>query len=100
MLASRADPAPLVISEARSAGLGVIATAVDGIPELLENGKAGILIKPRCPEAVSNSLLDALSTPQTLRSLREASQFNIARLTLSRVARELHDVYLEVAIEP
>jgi glycosyltransferase involved in cell wall biosynthesis len=44
---SHADPAPLVLSEAREAGCAIVATNVDGIPELLEHGQAGILVPAR-----------------------------------------------------
>jgi glycosyltransferase involved in cell wall biosynthesis len=93
ILASRADPAPLVLSEAREAGLAVIGTRVDGIPELLESGAAGLLVPPAAPERLAAALLEVLETPQTLHHHRERSQFNLERLALSRVATETLAVY-------
>jgi glycosyltransferase involved in cell wall biosynthesis len=49
VLASYADPCCLVIPEARAAGCAIIATAVGGTPELLENGDAGQLVEPGRP---------------------------------------------------
>ena len=44
VLASHADPAPLVLAEARDCGCAIVATEVGGIPEMLDRGKAGILV--------------------------------------------------------
>lgn len=46
VLASHRDPCPLVISEACEAGCVIVASDVDGIPELLANGEAGLLVSP------------------------------------------------------
>ncbi len=93
VLASHADPAPLVLSEAREAGLAVIATEVDGIPELLEGGAAGLLVPPAAPERLAAALLEVLRTEQTLDHHRRRSQFNLEHLTLRRVATETLEVY-------
>ncbi|MFT3952985.1 MAG: glycosyltransferase family 4 protein [Piscinibacter sp.] len=55
VLPSHADPAPLVLSEAREAGCAVIGTAVDGIPQLLENGEAGIRAAARSRQPVAGA---------------------------------------------
>ncbi|MHC1785289.1 MAG: glycosyltransferase family 4 protein [Anaerolineaceae bacterium] len=47
---------PVALMEAMSCGLPVIATNISGIPELVENGKSGLLIPP----ADANALADAL----------------------------------------
>ena len=96
VLASLADPAPLIIAEAREAGLAIVGTAVDGIPELLEFGDAGILIQPQAPEQISRSIVDLLSDHNKLTTWRANSQRNIDRLTVERVAIETVAVYSEV----
>jgi glycosyltransferase involved in cell wall biosynthesis len=96
VLASLADPAPLVICEAREAGLAVVATRVDGIPELLEDGRAGILVDARAPEQIAEKLIYLFSDPSHLRTWRENSQILIDRLEVRRVAEQSVEVYLEV----
>jgi glycosyltransferase involved in cell wall biosynthesis len=95
VLASIADPAPLVISEAREAKLAIIATAVDGIPELLEDGRAGTLIAANAPEDLAAALLDTLGSPEKLAALREKSQLNIEYMSVKRVAQQYIDLYSE-----
>ncbi len=44
LLTSRFDPLPRVIMEAMCHGIPVVATRVDGIPEMVEDGVTGILV--------------------------------------------------------
>jgi len=96
VLASHAEPAGLVLSEAREAGCAVIGTDVGGIPEMLEGGRAGILVPPRRPDLLAEALLQLLQNPQNLAQARANSQINIAWLALSRVAEQTAQVYQEL----
>jgi glycosyltransferase involved in cell wall biosynthesis len=93
VLPSHADPAPLVLSEAREAGCAIVATNVDGIPELLEHGKAGILVPAHHPARLSEVLCSLLQNSEALQEWREKSQFKIEHLRIERVARETLEVY-------
>jgi glycosyltransferase involved in cell wall biosynthesis len=93
VLPSHADPAPLVLSEARGAGCAVVATNVDGIPELLEHGNAGILVPARDPTRLSEILCSLVENSETLREWKSKSHFNLDHLRIDRVARETLDVY-------
>jgi glycosyltransferase involved in cell wall biosynthesis len=93
VLPSHADPAPLVLSEAREAGCAIVATAVDGIPQLLEQGQAGILVPAHDPAALSAAICSLVDDPKTLQQWKEKSQFNVDHLRIERVARETLEVY-------
>ncbi len=93
VLPSHADPAPLVISEAREAGCAVIATDVDGIPQLLNYGDAGILVPVRRPDALAQEMLRLLEDPEQLALWRDRSQTDIQNLTISRVSAQTIEVY-------
>ena len=95
VLPSHADPAPLVLSEAREAGCAVVATDVDGIPELLEGGAAGLLVPPRDPERLAAAILSLVDDPAALAIWRRNSQINIGHLDVGRVARDTVAVYRE-----
>lgn len=92
-LPSHADPAPLVLSEAREAGCAIVATDVDGIPELLEHGQAGILVPPRDPARLAEALRSLIADPSKLQTWKERSQTNIEHLRVERVAHETLEVY-------
>ena len=96
VLASHAEPAGLVLSEAREAGCAVVASNVGGIPEMLEGGRAGILVCPQRPDLLAAALTNLLDDPAHLAKAREDSQINIDRLSLARVWAETEAVYLEL----
>lgn len=98
VLPSHADPAPLVVSEAREAGCAIVATDVDGIPELLEGGNAGLLVPPQRPEALAEAMLSLLRDPEQLRKWRKHSQINLDSLRIERVARETLEVYRRTSL--
>lgn len=100
VLPSLADPAPLVISEAREARCAIIGTKVDGIPQLLEFGEAGILVPPSAPEMLAAALANLLADPATLREWQEKSQIRIDNLTIERVALETTAVYRSAMAKP
>lgn len=97
VLPSHADPAPLVLSEAREAGCAVIATEVDGIPELLDHGAAGLLVPPNAPDRIAQAIVTLANDPDQLRVWTAKSQSNLDRLRISRVAQETLAVYQRVA---
>lgn len=56
VLASRAEGMPLVIAEAMACGKAVIATRVDGVPEIVQDGETGLLVEPDNSHALSAAL--------------------------------------------
>ena len=55
-LPSRKEPFGIVLLEALSFGLPVVATAVGGVPEVLGGGSLGYLVGPDDPEALAAAL--------------------------------------------
>lgn len=99
VLASHRDPSPLVIPEAREAGCAIVASNVDGIPEALDGGKAGILVPPKDSQSLANALAELLRNPPILSQWKEQAQQNLAWLTVGRVNQETVAVYSELMVE-
>jgi glycosyltransferase involved in cell wall biosynthesis len=95
VLPSHADPAPLVLSEAREARCAIIATEVDGIPELLLDGKAGILVPPHDSPKLAEQISRLISDPDGRALWRENSQIDIDFLRIERVATQTLAVYAD-----
>jgi glycosyltransferase involved in cell wall biosynthesis len=93
VLASHAEPGALVLPEAREAGCAIIATSVDGIPEMLDGGKAGILVPPRRPDLLAGAITEVLGDKTLLAEMRARSRSNLDYFTIDRAAREYLSVY-------
>jgi glycosyltransferase involved in cell wall biosynthesis len=96
VLASHAEGLPLVIPEAREAGCAVIATAVDGIPEALDGGTAGKLVRPNCPEDIAAALAEVFATPMALELGKQRALLDRRRWSVQRVAEDYHAIYLDL----
>jgi len=61
VLASRAEGMPLVIAEAMACGKAVVASNVDGVPEIVEDGTTGILVPPEDSVSLASGLIKLYS---------------------------------------
>ncbi|KAB8314579.1 glycosyltransferase family 4 protein [Tolypothrix campylonemoides VB511288] len=96
VLASHRDPSPLVIPEAREAGCAIIACNVDGIPEALDRGQAGILVPPANSQALAEALRQLLSSPGLMHHWKNLTKQNLERLSVVRVYEQTLLVYREL----
>lgn len=99
VLASLADPCPLVLPEAREAGCAIVATAVDGIPQALDDGAAGLLVPPQNATELAAAIASLLDSPERLAQMRRAAGDNIDFWSTARVARQTATVYAELLAE-
>ncbi|MHB0963225.1 MAG: glycosyltransferase family 4 protein [Gemmatimonadaceae bacterium] len=95
VLASRAEPGGLVLPEARDCGCAIVATAVDGSPELLENGRAGTLVPPRDAPALAAAIARLLDDPAEREHWKAAARENLDWLRIERQHEETMAVYRE-----
>ena len=58
---SRREPFGTVVAEAMAVGTPVVASAVDGLPEVVRDGIDGILIEPGSPERLAQAVLEVLA---------------------------------------
>jgi glycosyltransferase involved in cell wall biosynthesis len=96
VLASHRDPSPLVIPEAREAGCAIIASNVDGIPEALNGGQAGLLVPPADSHALATALTQLLSLPNVLHTWKDKAKHDLKWLTVARVNEQTIAVYQDL----
>lgn len=65
---------PHVVLEAMAAGTPVVATAVAGIPEMIRDGRDGLLVPPGEPEKAFRATATILSDPALARRLAQAAE--------------------------
>jgi glycosyltransferase involved in cell wall biosynthesis len=96
VLASHCESFGLVLTEAREAGCAIIASDVDGIPETLDQGQAGLLVPPKDIQTLAKALGHLLSDPQQLQKLQYQAKQNLERFSVKRVNEENLSVYSEL----
>jgi glycosyltransferase involved in cell wall biosynthesis len=65
VLTSKTEALPYVLLEAGFVGLPILASRVGGIPEIIDNDKSGILVRPR-KEDIKNGLVYLLKNPNLM----------------------------------
>jgi glycosyltransferase involved in cell wall biosynthesis len=100
VLASRLDSFPLVLIEAREMGCVIVGTEVGGVPELLNHGKAGLLVPPMDVEALGDALVTALTDREKATELRRGAVEDLDRFRLEHMIRNVDMVYSELVASP
>jgi len=96
VLASRRESFALVLIEARNAGCAMIATAVDGNPQALDYGLAGLLVPAENPPALADALRTMLSDDDARRAWGQRAQQGMDAFTIPRMVEELQAIYNEL----
>lgn len=95
VLSSFYEGLPVVVMEALAAGVPVVSTAVGGVPDLIEDGRNGLLTRPGDPEALAETILRAMP-PETHARLREGARDSAELVDISRTAQWFDRLYDEV----
>lgn len=89
---------PLTAIEASAMALPIVATAVDGTPEVVRSGITGLLVPPADPEALARALAPLLRDPAARRRMGAAGrQHALARFDLEAQVEATARVYRGVA---
>ncbi|NLF32797.1 MAG: glycosyltransferase family 4 protein [Planctomycetes bacterium] len=84
----------MVAAEAMAAGLPVVASNVGGLPEVVQDGRTGVLVPPDDPDALAEALASLLADGDRLgRFAAAARQYAWANFGWDRVADRIRHVY-------
>lgn len=104
VLSSDWEGNPLAVMEAMAAGLPVVATAVGGVPELVESGVQGILVPSRDGAALTEALRALIGKEERRKSMARAARARaISAFNVDRMAQGYAEVYqdaLEGSVHP
>jgi colanic acid/amylovoran biosynthesis glycosyltransferase len=92
------DGLPTSVLEAMALGVPVVTTAVGGLGELVVDGRTGLVVPERDPEALADALQQLLSdTALANRLAAEARQLVERRFSLERSVSSLRSLFPEAA---
>jgi colanic acid/amylovoran biosynthesis glycosyltransferase len=87
------DAVPTVIKESMALGTTVVASNVAGIPELLDDGRCGVLVPPRNVEALVDAIMTLLANTAMRRAYADAARkYAEEKFDLWRNGRHLAEI--------
>jgi glycosyltransferase involved in cell wall biosynthesis len=87
---------PMSAIESLAMGCPMVATAVDGTPEVVMDGKTGLLVPPGDPARLAEAICEMLRHPQRAREMgRAGREFVFEQLSVERLVQSTQTLYLD-----
>uniref|UniRef100_UPI0026146FD9 glycosyltransferase n=1 Tax=Pusillimonas sp. (ex Stolz et al. 2005) TaxID=1979962 RepID=UPI0026146FD9 len=96
-LATEQEAAGMVFVEAAAAGLAVVGTDVDGVPEMMENGETGLLVPLHDQQALTEALRTLIDDPVLRKKMGDAGRRRVleeGRFTPQAMVNSIESCYL------
>jgi glycogen synthase len=94
------EPFGLINLEAMACQTAVVASAVGGIVEVVEDGKTGLLVPPARPDLLADALNRVLADPALAREMGQAGRKRVeAQFAWASIAERTEQVYAEAIAE-
>jgi glycosyltransferase involved in cell wall biosynthesis len=91
---SRQEGFGLAVAEAMAGGLPIVASAVGGLAEVLDDGRAGVLVRPDDPQALAEAITTLLNDPLRAEQLASAGRARaVTEYTVDRMVDGVEAVY-------
>lgn len=90
---SRIDNQPVSILEAFAAGLPIVTTDAGGIPDLVQDGRTGLLVRQGSPEAMAEGILGLLERPERAIEFARNARAKCGDYARERVVEAFEGVY-------
>jgi glycosyltransferase involved in cell wall biosynthesis len=99
VLTSRNEGSPVALIEAMAAGKPVVATSVGGVPDVVEHGVSGILVRAGDVEALASAVEGVIRDPTRGRLMGEAGRRRVRGVYgADRLLRNMDDLYQELLV--
>lgn len=97
---SLAEGLGIVFIEAQAAGVPVIGTRVGGIPDVIQNGENGLLIKPKSSEEISAALIKLLTDKELSEKLVRGARESVKKFDWANIMVLIDELYMKMAGPP
>ncbi len=88
----------VVFIEAQAAGIPVIGTNIGGIPDIIENEKTGLLIKPKDSQAIAQAITKIFSQPELAQNLVENAKVNLKKYDWQNISQKVFRIYQRIIL--
>ncbi len=96
ILSSRQEPFGLVVIEAMAMNKAVVATAVGGVPEIVEDGVSGILVPPGDPDKLAKAIIELLENEKKREQMGQIGRRIVEeKFDLFDNIRKIEKIYLD-----
>ena len=97
VLPSHSEGSPNVLLEAMAANLPIVATAVGGVPEMVENNESALLVPPNDPPSIAGAIARLLTGKEFAHRLTTSAATLVdTRYTPGNYVRSVVEIYREV----
>ena len=97
VLPSLFDSFPVVLLEAMATGLPVVATRVGGVPEIVEDGRSGLLVRPGDARALADAIAAMLGDATLRARCSDAGRRRAAEFDWTALVPRYVELFREVA---
>lgn len=85
---------PMAIIEAMASGLPVVASKVGGIPDMIQEGKNGLLVPPGKPDELAEALVKVIDDPALRTSMqRQSNLIAEEKFDMEKLVEKLTQIY-------
>jgi len=88
---------PIALLEAMAMGLVCVATDIDGVKEVIEHGRTGLLVPARNSTAIADAVQSVLGEQEKFRPIGERAKEEVKKYSWADSARRIADIYRELA---
>lgn len=101
VLPSYVEGMPMAVIEAMSMGIPVVASNVGGVPDVIENGKEGILVGAGDVNAIAKALVGLLEDASERAGFALAGKRKVdQQFTAEKVLPNIENLYIEFGVSP
>jgi glycosyltransferase involved in cell wall biosynthesis len=97
VISSKSEGLPMTLLESMAAGVPVVATAVGGIPEVLETAGCGWLATPGDPVDLSEKMRCVMNAPDRFERGRRGRQAVLEQYSVESMAAQYEKLFVELA---
>lgn len=87
---------PLFVFECMATGTPLVATSVGGLPEVVQNGRTGLLVPPQSPVALADALEAVVTDRGLAERLASTAASRLEQFRIESVATRFADLYEEL----